>query len=74
VIGNVTVEEADNEAGTYVIGSRFQMVEFRRDAQRVFAGASRHRLERRDGVFMIRWKRVDLVNCDGMIEGITIPF
>jgi len=29
----------------------------------------------RDGEgFKIAWKRVDLVNCDAMMEGITVPF
>lgn len=74
IIGNVTVEEADAPADSWLIGSRFQMVEHRRDRQRVFAGACRHRLERHDGHFRIRWKRVDLVNCDGMMEGLTVPF
>ncbi len=61
-------------ADAYLIASRFQMVEHRRDRQRVFAGACRHRLERHDGHFRIRWKRVDLVNCDGMMEGLAVPF
>ncbi len=74
IIGNVTVEEADATADAWLIASRFQMVEHRRDRQRVFAGACRHRLERHDGHFRIRWKRVDLVNCDGMMEGLTVPF
>ncbi len=50
------------------------MVEYRRDAQRVFAGACHHRLERHGDDLKIQWKRVDLVNCDGMMEGLTVPF
>ncbi len=74
IIGNVTVEEADAAAESWLIASRFQMVEYRRDRQRVFAGACRHQLERRGDGFRIRSKRVDLVNCDGMMDGLTVPF
>lgn len=74
IIGNVTVEEADGAADSYLIASNFQMVEYRRDSQRVFAGGFRHGLERADGTFRIRWKRVNLVNCDEMMEGLTVPF
>jgi benzoate/toluate 1,2-dioxygenase beta subunit len=72
IVGNVVVEgEADGELN---VASRFQMVEFRRDRQRLFAGAARHGLTREGDGFRIRWKRVDLVNCDGMLDGITVPF
>lgn len=73
LIGNVTVESGD-EGGSIVSASNFQMVEYRRDAQRLFAGACHHRLERRDDGLKIQSKRVDLVNCDGMMDGLTVPF
>jgi len=37
-------------------------------------GAALHRLVRSHGRIMIAWKRVDLVNCDAPLDGITIPF
>lgn len=74
IVGNVTLEAADDAAGAYEVAARFQMVEFRLDRQRLYAGAARWALARIDGGFRIRWKRVDLVDCDGMIEGITVPF
>jgi hypothetical protein len=33
-----------------------------------------HGLVQNDSRFMIAWKRVDLVNCDAPLEGITVPF
>jgi len=27
-----------------------------------------------EGAIRIAWKRVDLVNCDGSMDGITLPF
>ncbi len=74
IVGNVTVEPPGDAGGEVVVRSRFQMVEFRRDRQRLFAGAMRHGLQPADGGFRIGWKRVDLVNCDGMMDGITVPF
>lgn len=74
IVGNVAVERtAAGEDGPEVT-SRFQMVEFRHDRQRLFAGAMRHGLTHRGDGFRIRWKRVDLVNSEGMLDGITVPF
>lgn len=78
IVGNVVVEAEDAEGADIVVSSRFQMAEFRRDRQRIFAGGVRYGLV--TGVagsadnFRIAWKRVDLVNCDGMLDGITVPF
>lgn len=78
LIGNVVVENFTNFSGVsdcdIVISSRFQMVEFRRGDQRLFAGAQIHGLVRVGGSYKICWKRVDLVNCDDMMQGITVLF
>jgi len=78
IIGNVVDEQPDQACGDgacdILISSRFQMVEYRLDNQRLFAGAQRHGLVRDGAGFKIAWKRVDLVNCDAMMEGITVPF
>ena len=50
------------------------MVEYRREQQRIFGGTALHRLVPSHGRVMIAWKRVDLVNCDAPLDGITIPF
>ncbi|HVD73448.1 MAG TPA: aromatic-ring-hydroxylating dioxygenase subunit beta, partial [Xanthobacteraceae bacterium] len=46
LVGNVLVEEVDEAKGEYVVGSTVIMVEYRDEAQRVFAGRQRHRLRR----------------------------
>lgn len=74
IVGNVVLEPGDAGDRGIAVSSRFQMVEYRRDRQRLFAGSVRHGLAREGGGFRIRWKRVDLVNCDGMMDGITVPF
>ncbi|MFL6798009.1 MAG: aromatic-ring-hydroxylating dioxygenase subunit beta [Xanthobacteraceae bacterium] len=72
MIGNVTIEDAAADACT--VRSKFQLLEYRRDTQRIFGGTCLHRLLRRDSTFQIQWKRVDLVNCAAALEGLVVPF
>jgi benzoate/toluate 1,2-dioxygenase beta subunit len=72
IIANATLE---NEAGdTLTVRSKFEMVEYRRDKQRLFAGTQWHGLQRSIDSFVIQWKKVELVNCDSMMDGLTVPF
>jgi 3-phenylpropionate/cinnamic acid dioxygenase small subunit len=72
IIANVTIEESDSKSCT--VRSKFSMIEYRREQQRIFGGTSFHRLVHSNGRIMIAWKRIDLVNCDAPLDGITIPF
>jgi benzoate/toluate 1,2-dioxygenase beta subunit len=78
IIGNIVELAPDNSISAPVcdirISSRFQMVEYRNQEQRLFAGAQFHGLVRDGDSYKIAWKRIDLVNCDAMMEGITVPF
>ena len=74
IVANVTAEDGPADGADLVVRSKFQMVEYRRDKQRLFAGTCRHGLVAADGGYRIRWKRVDLVDCDGMHDGINVPF
>ena len=82
MIGNVTIEETlpalvrsrGRVEWGYTVRSKFMMIEYRRDQQRLFGGTALHRLVQAGGRVMIAWKRVDLVNCDAPLDGITIPF
>ena len=72
IVANVTIEEADGQACT--VRSKFQLLEYRRNAQTPYAGTSFHRLVRAGDGIRIAWKRVDLVNCDAALEGLLVPF
>jgi 3-phenylpropionate/cinnamic acid dioxygenase small subunit len=72
MIANVTIEGA--ERGACTVRSKFMMIEFRRDSQRIFGGTAFHRLVQSEEGLRIAWKRVDLLNCDAPMDGITIPF
>lgn len=71
IVANVMVEEAD---GAPVVRSKLLLTEFRRDRQRVFAGTAFHRLRRTGDGLKIASKRVDLINCDGVLDGLVVPF
>ena len=73
LVGNVVIEKADQAEGEFSIGSTFIMVEYRDDAQRVFAGRQSHRLRRHGNTFRIVQKRVDLINCDSAFEAMAVP-
>ncbi len=71
--GNVVIEDSDAAKSEYVIGSTVIMVEYRDDAQRVFAGRQHHRLRRNGDSFRIVQKRVDLINCDSAFDAMAVP-
>jgi benzoate/toluate 1,2-dioxygenase beta subunit len=72
IVTNVTLEQC--EPDHVVVRSKFTMIEFRRNEQRLFGGTCFHHLVRHDGRLRIRLKRVDLVNCDAPLDGIVVPF
>jgi benzoate/toluate 1,2-dioxygenase beta subunit len=72
MVGNVTIEDSD--AANTTVRSKFLMIEYRRESQRLFTGTVLHRLVQVDGAIRIAWKRVDLLNCDAPLDGITQPF
>jgi len=74
IVANVTIEDHAADGRACTVRSKFVLIEYRREQQRIFAGAALHRLVRSHGRIMIAWKRVDLVNCDAPLDGITIPF
>jgi 3-phenylpropionate/cinnamic acid dioxygenase small subunit len=73
LVGNVVIEDSDAAKGEYVIGSTVIMVEYRDDAQRVFAGRQHHRLRRNGDSFRIVQKRIDLINCDSAFDAMAVP-
>ena len=77
IVANPTIENEveAGDAGTITVRSKFQMVEYRRNRQRHFAGTYWHGLRPDDaGGYTIRWKKVELVDCDSMMDGLNVPF
>jgi ethylbenzene dioxygenase subunit beta len=71
-INNVTIEK--NANGATLVRSKFVLIEFRRNEQRLFGGTAFHRLVFDAGGIKIAWKRVELVNCDAPLDGLVVPF
>jgi 3-phenylpropionate/cinnamic acid dioxygenase small subunit len=64
-VGNVTVNDL-------VVTSTLTVIEFRNEKQRLWAGLVEHQLRRERDSFRIARKRIDLVNSEGELEGISI--
>lgn len=64
-VGNIVVRDL-------VVTSTLTVVEFRNERQRLWAGLVEHRLVRNGASFRIAGKRIDLVNSEGEIEGLSI--
>jgi ethylbenzene dioxygenase subunit beta len=75
IVTNVTIEELASDEQACIVRSKLQLLEYRREAQRLFGGTCLHRLVRSEnGGILIAWKRVDLVNCDAPHDGLAVPF
>jgi benzoate/toluate 1,2-dioxygenase beta subunit len=74
VVSRVRLESADADKETYVVSSKFVMLEHRIDEQKMWGGTYTHALRRNGEGWEIAWKRVDLVNADGVLDPISIPF
>ncbi|HEX2138889.1 MAG TPA: aromatic-ring-hydroxylating dioxygenase subunit beta [Woeseiaceae bacterium] len=74
LVSNVMLDSFDEASGTCVVNSRFIMLEYRRNDQRTYGGATTHVLEPAGQDFRIRKKKVELVNCDAVLPSIHIYF
>jgi 3-phenylpropionate/cinnamic acid dioxygenase small subunit len=72
-VTNLSIEPATDEPGV-LVRSKFVLVEYRREEQRLFAGTYFHRLVGEGDAMRIAMKKVDLVNCDAPLDGLVVPF
>jgi benzoate/toluate 1,2-dioxygenase beta subunit len=73
IVTNLSLEPGGSEPGQ-IVRSKFILVEYRREEQRLFAGTYTHRLVSDGDTRRIAMKRVDLVNCDAPLDGLVVPF
>ncbi len=71
IISRVRVSDEDEAAGTLTVTSNFQAVVYYKD-QTLYAGRYTHQLQRANGSYKIRQKRVDLINCDANHRSLLI--
>ncbi|MBK18674.1 MAG: hypothetical protein CMM52_07540 [Rhodospirillaceae bacterium] len=74
VVSNIEISNEHDVEGEILVYSTLQMMEFRLDKQTSYGGRAQHLLREKDGGFELAWKRVDLINCDGVFEPLAIPF
>jgi benzoate/toluate 1,2-dioxygenase beta subunit len=71
IISNVR-HLGDTDQGDLRVGSNFQVVMWYREEQRIFAGTYEHHLIKYDGDFLIRHKKVELINPEAAHKSIII--
>ncbi|HEX7008056.1 MAG TPA: aromatic-ring-hydroxylating dioxygenase subunit beta [Alphaproteobacteria bacterium] len=73
IVQNVRADRAAD--GEIHATSRLLMLDYREGVQRLYGATCQHRLRPRDaGGYAIAFKRVDLLNCDGFLPMMSIPF
>jgi benzoate/toluate 1,2-dioxygenase beta subunit len=72
VVANVQSWRAPD--GAHLVRSKLLMAEYRNTTRRSFAATVSHRLVRAAGALRIALKRVDLIDCDGIHEFMTVAF
>jgi len=70
IVSNVMLDDVTD--GICTVNSRFIVLEYRRNETRTHGGACTHVLEPAGNSFLIRMKKVELVNCDGVLDNIQI--
>ena len=74
-VTNIEIDESYGETNEILVHSSLMMLEYRLDKQSSYGGRCRHLLRSKvGGDFELAWKRVDLINCDGVFEPLAVPF
>lgn len=71
-VGPAALLEVHPESGEWLVERRFQMTELQGERNRSFAGLFTYRLAPDGKSFLIREKRVDLIDCDAPHEPLEV--
>ncbi len=72
IISNIRIAHLDESTGNCTVTSNFQCVSLYGDKQTLYAGTYVHELLMQAGDYRIQHKRVNLINCDGVLSTIII--
>ncbi|MDZ4731883.1 MAG: aromatic-ring-hydroxylating dioxygenase subunit beta [Xanthomonadales bacterium] len=72
IISNVRIRKMNEPTGDCTVTSNFQCISYYLDKQTLFAGTYIHELVKQTVGYRIRHKRVNLINCDGVLGTIII--
>lgn len=73
-VSNIEIDDNHQGQGEILVHSTLLMMEFRLDKQTSYGGRCQHLLCKKGEGFELAWKRVDLINCDGVFEALAVPF
>jgi benzoate/toluate 1,2-dioxygenase beta subunit len=71
LVSNIEAEQVGH--GEFTARSAFVSIEFQAGKQKIYAGRLTHHLACTGASFRVTLKRVDLLNCDGILAPMTIP-
>ena len=71
-VSPAALREIEEESGDWIVERRFQMIERQGERTRLFAGLCTYRLASVGKSFLIREKRVDLIDCDQPHEPLEV--
>lgn len=71
LVSNIVVEQI--EPGGFAARAAFISIELQAEKQKIYSGHQTHHLIAAGDSFRIAMKRVDLLNCDGILAPMTIP-
>jgi benzoate/toluate 1,2-dioxygenase subunit beta len=71
LVSNIEVEQTGD--AEFTAQAAFINVECQAEKQKMYAGRQTHRLISAEDSFRIALKRIDLLNCDGILAPMTIP-
>jgi len=72
IISNIQVTEMDEASGDCTVTSNFHCFMYYRERLTPWAGRYTHQLVRQGDDYLIRHKRVDLINCDAALNTIIV--
>ena len=73
IVTNVMLDSMES-SGDCVVTSRFQMFQYRREKQDMFAGTYTHHLRSTPEGWRMVLKKAELVNCDAPMESVLVYF
>jgi len=72
IISNIRITSLNDSSGACTVTSNFQCVSYYGEKQTVYAGTYVHELVKKRDDYRIQHKRVNLINCDGVLGTIII--
>lgn len=74
IVSNVWLHEDPPPDADILAKSALVVLDYRKGQQRQFGGLVDHALVRHEGGLRILWKKVELINSDGIFSALAIPF